>query len=72
MALVVEELATEFAEHVTVGKVNIEDYASLTAQYGIRSIPTLLVFKDGEVVDRAIGVVSKQTLIDKLQVRVAV
>jgi thioredoxin 1 len=39
----------------------------VTAQYGIRSIPTLLVFKDGAVVDRAIGIVSKQTLTDTLQ-----
>jgi thioredoxin 1 len=52
MAPVIEELATAFAERVT---------------YGIRSIPTLLVFKDGEVVDRAVGVVPKQTLIDTLE-----
>ncbi len=68
MAPVIEELAAEFAERVTVGKVNVDDYPSLAAQYGIRSIPTLLLFKDGEVVDRAIGVVPKQTLIDTLQV----
>ena len=68
MAPVIEELAAECAERVTVGKVNVDDYPSLAAQYGIRSIPTLLLFKDGEVVDRAIGVVPKQTLIDTLQV----
>ena len=72
MAPVIEELATEFVERITVGKVNVDDYPSLSAQYGIRSIPTLLVFKDGEVVDRAIGVVPKQMLIDKLQVHLAV
>jgi thioredoxin 1 len=72
MAPIIEELAVEYAERVTVGKVNVDDYPSLAAQYGIRSIPTLLVFKDGEVVDRAIGVVPKHTLIDKLQVHLTV
>jgi thioredoxin 1 len=72
MAPVVEELASELAERVTVGKVNVDDYPSLSTQYGIRSIPTLLLFKDGEVVDRAIGVVPKQTLIDKLQVHLTI
>jgi thioredoxin 1 len=67
MAPVIEELAAAFAERVTVGKVNVDDYPSLAAAYGIRSIPTLLVFKDGEVVDRAVGVVPKQTLIDTLE-----
>jgi thioredoxin 1 len=67
MAPIIEELAAEFAEQVTVGKVNVDDYPRLTAPYGIRSIPTLLVFKDGAVVDRSIGVVPKQTLTDKLQ-----
>jgi len=67
MAPIVEELASELAERVTVGKVNVDDNPSLSAQYGIRSIPTLLLFKDGEVVDRAIGVVPKPALVDKLQ-----
>jgi thioredoxin 1 len=72
MAPVIEELATAFAERVTVGKVNVDDYPSLAATYGIRSIPTLLVFKDGEVVDRAVGVVPKQTLIDTLEAHLVV
>lgn len=72
MAPVVEELAGELVERVTVGKVNVDDYPSLSAQYGIRSIPTLLLFKEGEVVDRVIGVVPKPTLVDKLQVHLAV
>ena len=53
MAPVIDELATEFTGQVTVGKVNVDDEPSLAQQYGIRSIPTLLVFKDGQLVDQA-------------------
>ena len=66
MAPVIEDLAADVAGHATVGKVNVDDYPTLAAQYGIRSIPTLLVFKDGQVVDQAIGVVPKQVLTEKL------
>ncbi len=66
MAPVSEDLAADVAGHATVGKVNVDDYPTLAAQYGIRSIPTLLVFKDGQVVDQAIGVVPKDVLTEKL------
>jgi thioredoxin 1 len=67
MAPVIDELATAFAAQATVGKVNVDDFPALAAQYGIRSIPTILLFKDGQVVDQAIGVVPKQVLKEKLQ-----
>ncbi len=66
IAPVIEELAAEFGEKAKVGKLNVDDAAGVAAQYGIRSIPTLLFFKDGRVVDRVIGVVPKQELADKL------
>jgi len=66
MAPVIDELATAFTGDATVGKVNVDDYPRLAAQYGIRSIPTLLVFKDGQIVDQAVGVVPKQVLTDTL------
>ena len=66
MAPVIDELAVELAGRATVGKVNVDDEPALAAQYGIRSIPTLLVFKDGELVDQAVGVVPKQVLVEKL------
>ncbi len=62
MAPVIEELATDVAGHATEGKVNVDDHPALVAQYGIHSIPTLFVFKDGQVVDQAVGVVPKQVL----------
>ncbi len=67
MAPVIDELATEFAGSVTVGKVNVDDESALAVQYGIRSIPTILVFKDGQVIDQVIGVVPKKVLVEKLR-----
>ncbi len=66
MAPVIDELATEFAGRVTVGKVNVDDEPALAVHYGIRSIPTLLLFKQGQVIDRAVGVVPKHALVEKL------
>lgn len=66
MAPVIDDLATAFAGRVTVGKVNVDDEPALAAQYGIRSIPTLLLFKDGQIVDQAVGVVPKRVLTEKL------
>lgn len=67
MAPVIDELAATFAAQATVGKVNVDDFPALAARYNIRSIPTMLLFKDGQVVDQAIGVVPKQVLKEKLQ-----
>jgi thioredoxin 1 len=67
MAPVIDELATEFAGRATIGKVNVDDEPALAVQYGIRSIPTLLLFKDGQIVDQSIGVVAKQILEEKLR-----
>ena len=64
----IEELAVEFDGQATVGKVNVDDNPQLAAQYGIRSIPTVLLFKEGQVVDLTVGVVSKQVLAEKLRV----
>ena len=66
MAPVIDELATEFAERVTVGKVNVDDEPALAVQYGIRSIPTLLLFKEGQVIDRTVGITPKHVLVEKL------
>jgi len=62
MAPVIDQLATEFAGRATVGKVNVDEQPALAQQYGIRSIPALLVFKHGHVVDQAVGITSQQVL----------
>ena len=55
-----EEIASEMGEQVTVAKVNIDDSPNAPSKYGVRGIPTLLLFKDGEVVDRKVGADSKR------------
>lgn len=59
---VIEELAAENAGSAKVGKVNIDDNPRIAAGYGVSSIPTIMVFKNGEVVDRFVGVQPKDRL----------
>jgi thioredoxin 1 len=67
----VEELAKEYDGKAVVGKLNVDNNANTSMKYGIRSIPTLLVFKNGEIVDRAVGAVPKSTLAQKLDGQLA-
>jgi thioredoxin 1 len=62
IAPVVEELASEYGGSVKVGKLNIDDSPSAAASYGVSSIPTLMVFKGGDVIDRFVGVQPKAKL----------
>lgn len=64
---VVEELAGDFEGQAVIGKVNVDDNPAVSARFGIRSIPTLLVFKNGEIVDKQIGAVPKTALADKIK-----
>ena len=64
---IVEELAGEFEGKVTIGKLDVDANQGISGRFGIRSIPTLLIFKGGEVVDKVVGVVSKSVLADKLE-----
>lgn len=59
---VIEELAAEYDEEVRFGKVNIDDQPDLAVAYGVQSIPTLLFFKEGRPVRRAVGALPKQDL----------
>jgi thioredoxin 1 len=67
---VVEELAGDYEGKAVVGKLNVDENPTVTARFGVRSIPTLLVFKDGQVVDKQIGAVPKSVLAQKLQAQV--
>ena len=66
IAPVIEELAAEFEGRAKVGKVDVDQNGLLAEEYGIRSIPTLLLFKDGQVVDQVVGAVTKGVLAEKL------
>ena len=68
---VVEELAKEYEGKAVVGKVNVDHNATVSMKYGIRSIPTILFFKNGEVVDRSVGAVPKTQLSQKLDGQLA-
>ena len=63
---VIEELATEYEGRVVVGKVDVDNNQEFAAKYGVRNIPTVLVFKDGEVVGRQVGVAAKKVYTDAL------
>ena len=59
---ILDELAEEYAGRVRIGKVNIDEHQELAAQYGIRSIPTLLLFQQGQVAEQLVGLRSKRDL----------
>ena len=66
IAPIIEELATSLYGKVKVGKVNVDEEEKLAVKYGIMSIPSLLVFKNGEVVDKVIGLTSRAELYSML------
>jgi thioredoxin 1 len=66
IAPVVEQLAKDFDGKLKVGKVDVDSNQQTSMQFGIRSIPTLLIFKNGKVVDQIVGAVPKQALADKV------
>ncbi len=66
IAPIVEDIATEYAGKVKVGKMDVDHHRQAPMQYGIRSIPTLLLFKNGDVVDSMIGAASKAQIVDKI------
>ena len=65
IAPVVAELAEDFADTLKVGKVNVDTEGELAVKFGVMSIPTLLLFKDGEVVKKSIGFMTKEQLIEE-------
>ena len=67
MAPVVEELAAEYTGKVKVGKLNVDDNIESAARFRVMSIPTIVILKNGEVLDTIVGVVSKEELVEKLE-----
>src|SRR5215470_8085363 len=59
---ILDEIAQEYSTRLKIGKVNIDEHQGLAAEYGIRSIPTLLLFHQGQVADQMVGLRSKRDL----------
>jgi thioredoxin 1 len=66
IAPVIEELAAEYEGKANICKVNTDEEQDIAVKYGIRSIPTILFFKNGEVVEQMVGAASKQAFADKI------
>jgi thioredoxin 1 len=64
LAPVIEEIAEEYGENLKVGKLNVDENPGAPSAFEIRSIPTLIAFKDGAVVDRAVGALPKNQIAD--------
>ncbi|MRN15834.1 thioredoxin [Riemerella anatipestifer] len=63
---IVEELANDFEGKAVVSKVDVDNNQQVAMEYGIRNIPTVLIFKNGEVVDKLVGVSPKEVIAEKL------
>lgn len=68
---IVDELAGEYEGKAVIGKLNVDENPAIAENYGIRSIPTMLVFKNGEIVDKIVGAVPKTTISGKLDAQMA-
>ena len=64
---IVQEIGDEYGDKVLVGKLDVDHNPQVARNYGIRNIPTILFFKNGEVVDKQVGAVPKQKLVEKLE-----
>ncbi|MBP3737421.1 MAG: thioredoxin [Muribaculaceae bacterium] len=63
---IVEDLAKEYEGRVVIGKYDVDEGGDMAAEYGVRNIPTLLFFKDGQLVDRNVGTASREMLAAKI------
>ncbi len=65
-----EELANEFAGKISIAKVNIDENDAIAAEFGIRAIPTMLLFKGGKVIEQIVGLLPKSALKTKLAAQI--
>lgn len=68
---IIEELSTEYDGKALIGKLDVDNNPQVAMKYGIMSIPTLLILRNGEVVDKHVGVTSKKVLADKIEKQLA-
>lgn len=70
IAPIIEELSGEYAEKALIGKLDVDNNPEVAMKYGIRSIPTILILKDGEVVDKHVGTTTKANLEQKISAHI--
>ncbi|MDF3056892.1 MAG: trxA [Rariglobus sp.] len=70
IAPILAELADELDGKVTITKVNVDDHGDIAAEYGVRAIPTMLLFKNGQLVETLVGMMPKATLKEKLVAKI--
>src|SRR5665811_971980 len=70
IAPILEELATELDGKIKITKVNVDENDTVAAEYGIRAIPTMLLFKDGQVAEQYVGMMAKAALKEKLLAKI--
>jgi thioredoxin 1 len=66
IAPIIDELASEYNGKVIIGKVNVDENSQVVSQYGIRNIPTVIFFKDGQYVDKLIGAAAKSVYVNRI------
>lgn len=66
LAPILEEIATEYGDKVKIAKLDVDSNPNVPSQYGVMGIPTLLVFKDGQLLDTIVGFLPKERLLSKL------
>jgi thioredoxin 1 len=71
IAPIIDKLSEEYKGKALIGKVNVDNNPDITVKYGIRSIPTILVFKNGEVVNRHVGVTTQGNLAQMIDAQMA-
>ncbi|MDR1330869.1 MAG: thioredoxin [Tannerella sp.] len=64
---IIEELAAEYEGRVNIGKVDVDNNPDVVSRFGIRNIPTILLFKDGELADKCVGVSTKAAFIERIE-----
>ncbi len=68
---IIEELSKEYEGKATIGKLNVDENPEVSMKYGIRNIPTILILKNGEVVEKQVGVTTKAKLAEKIEAHMA-
>ena len=64
---IIDELANEYADRVNIGKMNVDENDEIVAQFGIRNIPTVLFFKEGQMVDKIVGAMPKDKFVAQIE-----